>query len=52
MPGQVRYCKRTISVTEAGPNMAFGRAQGEDANVSPKGFVNAANPTYFNVVLP
>ena len=51
-PGQVRYCKRTISVTQAGLNKAFGRAQGQDANVSPIGFVNASNPTYFNVVLP
>ena len=52
MPGQVRYCKRTINVTQEGLNKAFGRAQGEDANVSPTGFVNAANPIYFNVVLP
>ena len=51
-PGQVRYCKRTINVTEGGLNKVFGRAQGEDANVNPTGFVNASNPTYFNVVLP
>ena len=52
MPGEVRYCKRTISVPQTGLNKAFGRAQGEDANVNPTGFINAANPTYFNVVLP
>ena len=51
-PGQVRYCKRTVSVTHEGLNKVFGRAQGEDANVNPTGFVNASNPTYFNVVLP
>ena len=52
MPGEVRYCKRTISVPQTGLNKAFGRAQGEDANVNPTGFINAANPTYFNVVFP
>ena len=51
-PAQVRYCKRTISVTESGLNKAFGRAQGEDAKVSPTGYVNASNPSYYNVVLP
>ena len=51
IPGQVRYCKRTINVTQAGLNKAFGRPQGEDANFSPIGYVNASNPTYFNVVL-
>ena len=52
IPGQVRYCKRTIDVTQAGLNKAFGWAQGENANVSATGVVNASNPTYFNVVLP
>ena len=51
-PGQVRYCKRTVSVTHGGLNKVFGRAQGSNANVSATGFVNASNPTYFNVVLP
>ena len=49
MPGEVRYCKRTIDVAESGLNKAFGRVQGEDANVSPTGYVNASNPTYFIV---
>ena len=52
MPGQVRYCKRTISVNQLGLNHAFGRAQGVNAFVSPTGVVNAANPSYFNVVIP
>ena len=52
MPGQIRYCKRTINITEAGLNKVFGRAQGLNANVSATGYVNASNPTYFNVVLP
>ena len=52
MPGDVRYCKRTINLTESGLHKAFGRVQGEDANVGPIGYVNASNPTYFNVTLP
>ena len=52
LPGQVRYCKRTISVNRIGLNKAFGRVQSVNANVSATGFVNSANPTYFNVVLP
>ena len=52
MPGQVRYCKRTVSVTHEGLNKVFGRAQGSNANVSATGFVNASNPSYFNVMLP
>ena len=51
-PGQIRYCKRTISITQEGLNKTFGRAQGTNANVSATSFVNASNPTYFNVVLP
>ena len=51
-PGQVRYCKRTINLTHTGLNSSFGRVQGQDANVSPTGYVNASNPTYFNVALP
>ena len=52
VPGQMRYCKRTVSVTHEGLNKAFGRALGRNANVSATGVVNASNPTYFNVVLP
>ena len=52
MPGQVRYCKRTISVDKQGLNLAIGRAQGVNANVSNTGIVNAANPSYFNVKFP
>ena len=52
MPGQVRYCKRSIGITEAGLNKAFGRAQGRNANISGTDYVNASNPTYFEVTLP
>ena len=52
LPGEVRYCKRTINLAQAGLNKIFGRAQGLNANVSATGFVNAANPTYMNVILP
>ena len=48
-PGQVRYCKRDITLSEPGLNKAMGRAQGVDAYVSPTGVINDANPTYFKV---
>ena len=46
-PGQVRYCKRDIPVTETGLNQAMGRVQGRNAIRSATNVVNAANPTYF-----
>ena len=52
VPGEVRYCKRTISTTQAGLNAAFGRAQGLNANNRSTGYVNATNLTYFDVMLP
>lgn len=49
IPGQVRYCKRTTNANQTGLNMVFGRAQGHDSNVDVASYVNASNPTYFNV---
>ena len=48
-PGQIRYCKRDIILSESGLNKAWGRVQGKSASVSPTGAINAANPTYFIV---
>lgn len=52
MPAEIRFCKRTVSVSEAGLHKAFGRVQGANAKVNPTAFVNASNPSYFKVVLP
>ena len=48
-PGQVRYCKRKIIVTEPGLNHAMGRVQALNGNLSHTAVINAANPTYFIV---
>ena len=48
-PGQVRYCKRDITLSDTGLNHAMGRAQGANAFSSPTAVINAANPTYFIV---
>ena len=48
-PGQVRYCKRDISLSNSGLNKALGWAQGKRSFVSPTGSINASNPTYFIV---
>ena len=48
-PGQVRYCKRDINLTEAGLNQAMGRVQGRNAIRSATDVVNASDPTYFIV---
>ena len=48
-PGQFRYCKRDIDVTELGLNQAMGRVQGRNAIRSATEVVNASNPTYFIV---
>ena len=48
-PGQVRYCKKDITLNDSGLNQAMGRAQGRNAIRSATEVVNASNPTYFNV---
>ena len=48
-PGQIRYCKRDISLSNSGLNRALGWAQGKRSFVSPTGSVNAYNQTYFIV---
>ena len=48
-PGQVRYCKRDITLSDTGLNHAMGRVQGANAFSSPTSVINAANPTYFIV---
>ena len=46
-PGQIRYCKRDIVLTESGLNKVMGRAQAAKAIIQTLSVVNAANPTYF-----
>lgn len=48
-PGEVRYCKRSIVLTEMGLNQSMGRAQARTAIAGASEVVNAANPTYFIV---
>ena len=48
-PGQIRYCKRDMTLSESGLNKALGWAQGKRSFVSPTGAINASNPTYFIV---
>ena len=48
-PGQVRYCKRDIILTESNINQVIGRVQGRNAIRSATNVVNASNPTYFIV---
>ena len=48
-PGQIRYCKRDITLGESGLNQAMGRVQGRNAITSATNVVNASNPTYFIV---
>ena len=48
-PGQIRYCKRDINLSETGLNQAMGRVQGRNAIRSATEVVNASNPTYFIV---
>ena len=51
-PRDVRFCKRSITVTEDGLNQSVGRVQAINANINHTGFVNASNTTYFNLDLP
>lgn len=48
-PGQVRYCKRDILLSELGLNESMGRVQATNAINSATEVINAANPTYFIV---
>ena len=48
-PGDIRYCKRDIILTEPGLNQAMGRVQGRNAIKSATNVINASNSTYFIV---
>ena len=48
-PGQVRYCKRDLTLTETGLNQIMGRTQGANAIISATAVINANNPTYLIV---
>lgn len=52
MPGDVRYCKRSITVTEEGFNSSIGRVQAVNANINHTGIINTSNRAYFNSDLP
>lgn len=48
-PGELRFCKRYITLTESGLNLAMGRVQAKNAFINAPAFINFANPTYFVV---
>ena len=48
-PGQVRYCKRDISITESGLNYTVGIARGANAIIYPTEIRDDRNTTYFVV---